>query len=295
MGRGPRIEFFGACYHVVQRGNNQEKIFQRDKEKKYFIDTLKIAADKYDFNTFGYVVMNNHYHLLLQIKKSPLRTIMHQINTRFALHYNNANNRKGHVFQGRYKAYLVLDELYLITVLRYIHQNPVRANLVAEASEYPWSSDRFYRYGETGFVDTGLILGLLSHNRQEGVLKYRQLMGELLDDKIRKRVYSSDFSLEQLQKETAACSAYPEETTADTPPEKEDPRAKELDRILLRCCSSLDEYKMIKRGVRSRHLNAIKRDYILQARRKGYTFEEVGANISLSRQAVYKLITDNTV
>lgn len=98
-----------------------------------------------NYSIFGYVLMDNHYHILIQTMDKKLQEIMHQINNKYSKYFNCKYKRVGHVFQGRYESIIVQDERYLLGVIRYIHQNPTKANICHTVDEYKWSSDVFYR------------------------------------------------------------------------------------------------------------------------------------------------------
>ncbi|MCQ1531289.1 transposase [Lutispora saccharofermentans] len=138
---------------MIARGNNKKYIFKESIDKGYFIKQLKESIEGMNYRIFGYILMDNHYHILIQTMDKKLQEIMHQINNKYSKYFNAKYKRVGHVFQGRYKAILVQDERYLIWVLRYIHQNPVQAGICQTVSEYKWSSDIFYRRGIKGFVN----------------------------------------------------------------------------------------------------------------------------------------------
>lgn len=155
MGRPWREEYQGGIYHVIARGNNKEYIFKKSIDKGYFIKQLKETAEGMNYRIFGYVLMDNHYHILVQTMDKKLQEIMHQINNKYSKYFNAKYKRIGHVFQGRYKAILVQDERYLIGVLRYIHQNPVQANICETVSGYKWSSDIFLQKGNQRLCKCG--------------------------------------------------------------------------------------------------------------------------------------------
>jgi len=143
MGRKPRIEFDGAVYHVIQRGNNKEYIFKKAEHKKYFLSKLSEIKNLLDFEIYGFVLMDNHYHFIIKCHESSISNIMHRINSNFGKYYNISYRRSGHVFQDRYKGLLVKDDKYLLSLLRYVHQNPVKANMCKNVCDYKWSSDYF--------------------------------------------------------------------------------------------------------------------------------------------------------
>jgi REP element-mobilizing transposase RayT len=198
MGRRPRVEFEGAIYHVIQRGNNREYIFDNRSDKKFLLKDILCRRNNMNFRLFGYVIMSNHYHLLLQTvdKDNMLNKIMHGINNRYSKYYNKCHERTGHVFGERYKAIHVQNEGYLVTVLRYIHQNPVRAGMCNMASEYEWSSDSCYREGNETDIDIGVILDTMSKDRKLAIKQYRALMEEEADkDRQQEHVGEEAFSL----------------------------------------------------------------------------------------------------
>jgi REP element-mobilizing transposase RayT len=177
MGRKPRIEFDGALYHIIQKGNNKEFIFSNNLHKDYFISKMKEFKGIMNFEVYGYVVMGNHYHIIIRRHEATISSIMQRLNNDYSKYYNNFCNRTGHVFQGRYKGILVRDEKYLLSLLRYVHQNPVKANICNNVSNYYWSSDPYYRRNlYRQLVDIDLILSIFSSNRKTAIEEYSKFM-----------------------------------------------------------------------------------------------------------------------
>ena len=141
--------------------------------------------------------MPNHYHLLLETPRANLRRILHHLNTSYTNYFNAKTERVGHLFQGRYRAILVEKDSYALELSRYIHLNPVRADLVKEPSQYPWSSYLAYVEGEGrwGWLEREFILGQLSSNEREARRKYRLFVMDgvvkSLEDPLRKVVAST--------------------------------------------------------------------------------------------------------
>jgi REP element-mobilizing transposase RayT len=123
------VHYDGALYHVIARGNNRANVFETDEEKEKYLEILADYKERYDFQLYAYVIMDNHVHLLLQIGKNPLSKIMQGIQQRYTQYYNGHCKHSGHVFEQRYKAILCEKESYLMALICYIHQNPVRANI----------------------------------------------------------------------------------------------------------------------------------------------------------------------
>ena len=147
MPRQVRIEYEGATYHVMCRGDRQEAICEDDQDRSMFLATLATAVQRTGWRVHGYVLMANHYHLLIETPEPNLVRGMAWVQTTYTARYNARHQRRGHLFGGRYKAIVVdpEDPRYLVTLLDYIHLNPVRAGLVRLGKgerllDYPWSS-----------------------------------------------------------------------------------------------------------------------------------------------------------
>ncbi len=145
MPRVPRIEFAGAIYHIMSRGNRLDPIFEDDKDRKIFLETLEETCRSAGWSVHSYVLMGNHYHLLMETHRQTLVKGMQYLNSTYARRYNVRHKTFGHLLQGRYKALLVDSENggYFLAVSDYIHFNPARAGMFKEMREllsYPWSS-----------------------------------------------------------------------------------------------------------------------------------------------------------
>jgi len=268
--REKRIEFEGAIYHVMQRGNNKEKIFQSDADKKFFTAELANSKKKYGFKLFGFVLLDNHYHLLLQTGTIPLSKIMQRQNSLYSRYYNRVHERIDHLFGLRYKSIIVENEKYLFTVLRYLHWNPVRAGMANDVSDYKWSSDVFYRQGRRGLVDTSFIYNIISDNRSIAIKEYVRLVQK--DSVLKnehKYIIGEDFFKDLL---------------GEASQEK-----KILDSIIFDLGLNEEQIKSIKGGSRSRKLKPYKEAFIKEALSQGYTIKEIGEFLSVSDKAVYKI------
>jgi len=142
MARPLRIEFAGALYHVTSRGDGRDDIYLNDHDRRYFLEVLSSVYERFNWVVHAYCLMSNHYHLLIETPDANLSQGMRQLNGVYTQLFNRHHSRVGHVFQGRYKAILVEKESYLLELSRYIVLNPVRAQMVRTAKEWPWSSYR---------------------------------------------------------------------------------------------------------------------------------------------------------
>lgn len=142
MTRPIRLEFPGALFHVTSRGNGKQDIFLDDADRNHFIDLLADAVERWDWILTAYVLMTNHFHLVLQLTAKTLSRGLHWLNGEYAKSFNRRHGRVGHLLQGRPDTPLVDKEEYYLNVLRYAVLNPVRARMVAAPEDYKWSSHR---------------------------------------------------------------------------------------------------------------------------------------------------------
>ncbi len=147
MARPVRIDVEDQWYHVVARGQRGECLFHSPQDDNLYLIELQNALTRCRGTLGAYCLMSNHVHLLIYRGFERLSRIMQLVHSRYARYFNRKYRKRGYVFQGRYKAYLVLDDRYLVNLVRYIHKNPVAAKLVRRSKDYRWSSDGYYRYG----------------------------------------------------------------------------------------------------------------------------------------------------
>lgn len=142
MARPLRLEFAGALYHVTSRGNERRNIFRTDGDRKAFLGFLGQAATRFGWSITAWVLMTNHFHLVVQTAQPNLSRGMHWLNSRYAGWFNRVKKRSGHLFEGRFKSPLIEKETHFAEVLRYVVLNPVRAHMVERPEDYKWSSYR---------------------------------------------------------------------------------------------------------------------------------------------------------
>jgi REP element-mobilizing transposase RayT len=160
MARQWRIEYEGAFYHVLSRGIEQRDIFYDDADRHNFLDILGRMSERFDIDMYAYVLMNNHYHLLIKTNASNLSRSMQWLGTTYTTRFNRRRGRRGHLFQGRFKSIIIENDAYLIQLSYYIHRNPLRAGLVKRLAGYRWSSYPAYAYGKAqpSWLDTDFLL-----------------------------------------------------------------------------------------------------------------------------------------
>lgn len=179
MARKPRIEYEGAFYHVITRGNQRQKIFTDEKDYSKYFEILARYKSQYKYRLYAYVLMNNHVHLLIETKDIPLSKIQQGINQSYTIYFNKKYNTVGHLFQGRYKAILCDKEAYLLSLIKYIHLNPVSAGTVKEPDEYRWSSHINYTGREKGgIIDIDQVLRMFSEDKTKARRLYRAYIND---------------------------------------------------------------------------------------------------------------------
>ena len=169
MPRQRRKIGLSKIYHVIARGNERKDIFLDDEDKSKFIQIIINKKRKNEYTLYAYCLMNNHLHLLLKEEEGNISRAMRRINTAYAYYFNKKYNRVGHVFQDRFRSEPVENDRYLLSVIRYIHNNPVKAKIVNQPQQYKWSSYSLYLKEQKGIIDKGEILNLFSPDRSKAI------------------------------------------------------------------------------------------------------------------------------
>lgn len=191
MARKPRIHFPGAFYHVIARGNRLQKIFLADGDYELYLSFLREYKNRYRFFLYAYTLMPNHIHLLIEVNQTPLSRLMQSLQFRYTRNFNIKYRKWGHLFQGRYKAILCQKDSYFLELSAYIHLNAVRAGLVKDPWEYPWSSYPHYvKNGKPdGLVDTDFLLAQFSDRNATARKEYARFVKGRLSDGHREDLY----------------------------------------------------------------------------------------------------------
>jgi putative transposase len=150
MARPLRIDQEDTFYHVLNRGNERRVIFRDDHDREGFLERLGRCSERFSLGVYAYVLMGNHYHLLVRTREANLSAAIQWLGVSYSTWYNARHHRSGHLFQGRFKSFLIPEDAYLYRLLLYIHRNPLRAKVVERLANYPWSSYRALAYGRGG-------------------------------------------------------------------------------------------------------------------------------------------------
>ena len=177
----------GAYYHILNRGNNRQKIFIKEEDYKKFKDLMQNYFEPLGIKIIHYVMMGTHYHLIVKIKgTNSLKRGMQQLNQSYARYYRKEYGGVGYLWQGRYKSFVIESGIYLIECGVYIELNPVRAGIVKEPGKYRWSSYGMYGNGnKDGIVTISPEYLGLSESDTGRISKYREYLNERIKDKRR--------------------------------------------------------------------------------------------------------------
>lgn len=180
MARPLRLEYAGAVYHVMARGQERGAIYRGDEDRERFLEELGEVVGERRWVLHGYCLMTNHYHLLVETPEANLTSGMQLLNGRYSQAFNREQRRKGHLFEDRYKAVVVEKEGYLLELCRYLVLNPVRAGMARSAREWRWSNYRATA-GETarpGFLEVDWTLSQFGKEARRAREAYRRFVAE---------------------------------------------------------------------------------------------------------------------
>jgi len=182
MPRQARLDVPGALHHIMVRGIDKVKIFRDDEDKVRFLERLGQNVEEGKSSVYAWALMDNHVHILFKSGKDGISTVMRKLLTWYAQYFNRRHRRTGHLFENRYKSILCDEDNYLLALIRYIHLNPVRANLVTtleQLDNYPWSGHRtLIGKARHPWMDVHHVLSEFGTTSRKAVNEYRRFMQE---------------------------------------------------------------------------------------------------------------------
>jgi len=178
MTRPIRIDYPGALHHIFFRGNRKENIFNDNADRLQFLKFLSSARKRYGVKIYAYCLMNNHVHFLVESGPTHIGNFMGELLTNYVQYFNRRWDKVGHLLQDRYKSILVDKDIYLLTLIKYIHLNPVKDGLCEEPEDYTWSSHIEYLGMRKTIAETEMILSYLG-----GIREYEDLIIKESKDK----------------------------------------------------------------------------------------------------------------
>jgi len=282
MPRIARIQFPGAFYHVLSRGIERRSIYRSVRDRQRFLEILQEAQERYQIKVYGYCLMSNHYHLLLETPEGNLSRVMKYVNGSYATYFNAKWKRVGHIFSYRYKSIVVEEDRYLMILSRYIHLNPTRAKMVEMPGDYRWSSYREYlNLRKSKWLDTDWVLQIFSSkSKLEAMQRYKQFVEQGMDGKvqdpfkrsIRGSILGSDEFVERITGGNQEWNDIKRENVIEKPTINE----------IEKCVESLDTLDA---------KNKRKIAVYLYRQYTDETYEAIGEKLGgISRQGVYKMV-----
>ncbi len=166
MPRAARKKSSTGIYHMLLRGASKQSVFYDDEDKEEFLIRLKLVKEKDDFEFYAFCLMDDHVHLLIGEKEASVGKIMQRLLPSFVFWYNSKYERLGNLFQDRFKSEPIEDDSHLLSAVRYIHQNPLKAKMAVEASDYKWSSYSAYLNSEESIIDKSFVLSNFQDEEQ---------------------------------------------------------------------------------------------------------------------------------
>jgi putative transposase len=292
MARAWRIEYKGALYHVLSRGNDGQDIVVDDDDRKLFIDTVGKMSERFELDIFAYVLMDNHYHLLFRTNRANLCRSMQWFGATYTKRFNLRHNRSGHLFQGRFKNMLVQNDAYLLQLSHYIHRNPLRAGIVRRVADCKWSSYRAYAYGrkDPNWLNTDVILSqsvnVKDRHRayRESMQKYSKEEQRVWEDLRHGIFVGTEKFVKKIKKRYL-----PEIPHAELPHQKQATRALNIDKLLSKAADKLNcDLDLCRESARVSESMKADRDLLIYiAWQSGVaTNQEIGEKFGLTYSAV---------
>lgn len=184
MPRVRREKCPNSIYHVIVRGNNREDIFKDYADCMCYLSRLKRYKEKFKMEIYAYCLMTNHVHLVIYDNGQDISKFMHGLSLSYAIYFNKKYDRCGHVFQGRFTSLLVRSDEYFVYVSKYVHRNPVKANIVDDVLQYNWSSFKAYmsEKDKLEIVSTERLLKYFSDDVKKGKKIYLSYVRNIEDE-----------------------------------------------------------------------------------------------------------------
>ncbi len=187
MARKPRIHYTGAVYHVMLRGNGGQPVFFDQSDYSIFERLIEEGVGRFKYQIHGYCWMPNHIHMVIEVAEIPLSKIIQNLSFRYTRWINKNEDRAGHLFQGRYKAILIDTDNYLLELIRYIHLNPIRSNLVKTLVDYQWSGHQAYLGTQKcKWLTTDWVLQRFDRKKSAARKEYERFVSKGIDEEYRK-------------------------------------------------------------------------------------------------------------
>ena len=276
MARPLRIELAGGLYHVTSRGDRRENIYVTDQDRLLWLQLFSDTCERFNWVCHAWCLMDNHYHILIETMEANLARGMRHLNGVFTQTTNHLHQRVGHLFQGRYKAILVEKNSHLLELARYVVLNPVRAGMVRDVADWPWSSWQATTNCEPSpkWLDTDGIHAQFSHTRTNAAAAYAEFVREGVGlpsvwKKLNNQIFlGSELFVKHMQ------------SVAGKQEMKEIPRSQRCRKVF-----TLDEYEQNSESVKIAMVRAFSSG--------GYTMEEIANHFKVHYSTVSRTLKRN--
>ena len=259
MGRKSREFVTGGIYHLIQRGHNRAFIFNEQIDKASFLDMIQETRKVLPFHVLYFVLMDNHYHMIVQMQTVPIGQAMHNINLAYSKYYNKKYHCSGSIFGQRYRAFTVGTTSYLLQLILYIANNPVKAGLVKHPSEYRWCAHMDVVSRRSGIVSAQQLFEIIGGTAEKGAKVY--------DELIRQNI----FAVSQVATESAFVS---------------ERRADQLEALLDEMIGDRTSIGHIRSGSRDTLSILLRREFIGLATSQGYKTAEIARLLNVTDRCV---------
>jgi putative transposase len=268
----------GSTAHIIQRAPGKEPLFLEESDYLYFLKLLKEFSSKHNVEVFCFVLMSNHFHLLVKFLRENASTAIKNLCERYAWFFNRKYKRKGHVFYGAFRVSLCLEDSYLLTSSLYIHINPVKAGLSSLPSLYSWSSCSLYtkNISPTTFIKYQFILDILNDDREKARKVYSNLLRKALEIKVDNFLREPRVLVILRRK---LLNFFPNINTKDK---------SFLSDSLIE--NKIREFSKIKK-LRSPEAKAAKQYFVKQLFSNGYTIKDIAQELGLNTRTIYNLLS----
>lgn len=258
MGRKPRNFYEGGIYHIIQRGNNRSFIFDDQLDKAMFLSIIKDVMVSLPFDLLYYVIMDNHYHLMIEMKNVPIGQIMHKINMTYSRYYNKKYSRSGTIFGSRFTSVLVKDLRQFMQLIVYLAFNPVKAEIVKHPADYRWCAHLEIVSTRNYIVNRRQMLRVLHKKEHEAVMIYQDLLAE--------KIIKSD-SLDDR-------GGFNHKA--------------EMKTLLLEIAGDMENYRKVLQGDKSSLTIAAKRKFVLAGADQGFDTDDLASFLKITQRMVRK-------
>jgi len=287
MARKPRVHYPGAFYHVILRGNDRQPIFFRDSDRSFWESILVTALIRYEARIHCYCWMTNHVHMIVQVGEEPLASTIRYAASQYARKINLQQQRTGHLFERRHRAFVIRDDEYFKGLVRYIHCNPIRAGMVDDINQYRWSSHPvFAGQATSSWLETQTVLRVFGAKQRTARQRYLMFMSTDDDGEDLSRYREGPDEEDEVVEEQTTCLCKP---------------ASPIPKLNSQILESIIHHHLQRSGLtealltgpgRTRHVAKIRTDIALEALEQGVAkIADLSRRLNRSESAISQAVS----